>query len=110
MEDTLGTLFHRLLRFALKFRIRKALRRRAWEEHRTRHGWAEEELVPPHAFRAFLLCVAAILFFQVYEGRPDGSLAGVFLSLSAVSGVGAFLFFLLDLDAPRQNPFHQDRT
>ncbi len=87
--------------------MRKSFRRRAWEEHRTRHGWAEEELVPPHAFRAFLLSMVAVLFFEGYGRDPAAWFSALFLPLSALAAVCSFLFFLLDLDAPRQKPFQK---
>ncbi len=105
---TAVTPFQRLLRFVLRRRMRKAFRRLAWEEYRSLHGWTEEDLVPSYAFQGFLLMAfAALCFFLWWRGFTDPLAGTVTLTVGIFSFVSSLLFFLLDLDAPRQKAFQK---
>ncbi len=79
------------------------MRRVAWAKYRQVHGWSEKDLVSSYALKAIFASMLAAVLFLDYLGTRGAPLGLVFLSLSGLAVLASVLFFLLDLQAPRQS-------
>lgn len=103
--------FQKLLRFLLKHRLRKALRRRVWAEYRECHGWTTDP-APPYAYYGIMLLSLASLLLLWGFSFPDTDSRTLLLVLGVASLVFSAAAFGQDLSSDRQKPFqtHSRRT
>ncbi len=101
--------FQRLLRFALKRRMRKVLRRRAWASYKERNGWNDHPS-PPWAYYGIVLLFYGSALLSWTSSLSDPDARGFLLVFGLASLVFSVAAFAADLYAPRQKPFQKRKA